>query len=727
MLQWQQWNRKFKAVLWTLALVGVVAALPLGVLRWQMEGTSKQVEYVMNYKDIELVASYQYNPAAFIDKQLEQMKAAGVTTMAVFEATLDDLVTAKRLNVYNQSQLALLQGKAPNLGLNETYVLFAGNEEEQALKPLITSAFERAGISVSPWAMDGRSGLQISAPIETATLISMDPDPIAMDRIHAAGFRILPRISDRIRPYNETEVRALLEQFKSYGVDRILFDGSAVKGFNDNAELHSLNSFAALLKEEGIGIAAIEGLKSPQSGFNTLAYLTDYNVVRLHSIPSALAATISPETLKDRFLLAAKDRNIRMFYLNAGASRSLDKGGVVDPLDKLVAALQGPDGTIQKLADFGFSPGPAEPFDVDHPSWTKAAKAIVCLGAVSMIALLIGAFANWLTIIAFVLGVIGSGGLYVLSKSTLEQGLALGAAISAPTLALIWVLNVIRRRTEGNRRNVGGEWSGNNRSQSVAQSAAGFEGATGRYTKWTSLLGDVFGIGRIKWIFNGIPAGQRFGNAITLFVFASLISMLGIPYVFGLLNNITYSLLLEQFRGVSLLHLAPIFLVALYLFLYMGSSVLENIRKLLSIQITVFWVIVVAVLGVVGLYYLSRTGNEGQASSLEMMMRNTLETTFGVRPRSKEFLLAHPLLLLGLFLALRYRAAWVLVIVGSIGQLSMVDTFAHIHTPLQISLIRDLLGLCLGAAIGCVLIAVWQLGEGVWRRWVRPAIVKYAE
>jgi hypothetical protein len=159
----------------------------------------------------------------------------------------------------------------------------------------------------------------------------------------------------------------------------------------------------------------------------------------------------------------------------------------------------------------------------------------------------------------------------------------------------------------------------------------------------------------------------------------------------------------------------------------MGSSVLENIRKLLSIQITVFWIIVVALLGIVGLYYLSRTGNEGSASSLEMLMRNTLETTFGVRPRSKEFLLAHPLLLLGLFLALRYRAAWVLVIVGSIGQLSMVDTFAHIHTPLQISLIRDLLGLCLGAVIGCVLIAVWQLGEGVWRRWVRPAIVKSAE
>ena len=96
-----------------------------------------------------------------------------------------------------------------------------------------------------------------------------------------------------------------------------------------------------------------------------------------------------------------------------------------------------------------------------------------------------------------------------------------------------------------------------------------------------------------------------------------------------------------------------------------------------------------------------------------------LETTFGVRPRTKEFLLAHPLMLLGLFLSLRYRAAWVLLIVGCMGQLSMVDTFAHIHTPIHISLIRILLGLGMGTVIGLILIGIWQIGEGIVKRFWR--------
>ncbi|EFM09045.1 conserved hypothetical protein [Paenibacillus curdlanolyticus YK9] len=723
MLQWQQWNRKLKVVLWALTLIGVIAALPLGALRWQMESTSKQVEYVMDYKDIVLVASYQNDPAAFLDQQLDRMKAAGVTTMAVFESTLDEFVMAKHINIYNRGQLALLEGKAPVPGRNETYVLFAGTEEQEKLGPLIEKAFERKDITVEPWSYDGRPGLKLNTPIENATLVSMNPDPMALEKINAAGFRILPRLSDRIRPYNQEAAGELVAQLKQYNVDRILFDGDAVKGFNDNADMNSLYGFAELLKNNHIGLAAIEGLKSPQQGFNTLSYLTDYDVVRLHSIPTGLAATITPETLTDRFLLAAKDRNIRMFYLNAAPSRSFDKGGISDPLEKLADALSGPDGTIQKLADFGFPSGNAEAFSFDTPGWAKAAKAIVCLGAVSIIALLIGAFASWLTIPAFVLGLIGSAGLYVLSASTLEQGLALGAAISAPSLALIWAMNVVRRRTEGNRRAVSGsDW--NHTSPTGAYSGAVRAGDAPR---WGSLLGDIFAIGRIKWIFNGLTASQRFGNAVVLFIVTSLISLLGVPFVFGLLNNIKYSLVLQQFRGVSLLHIAPIGLVALYVFLYTGTSVLANLRRLLSIQITVFWIAVVGILGIVGLYYLSRTGNAGHASSLEMLMRNTLETTFGVRPRSKEFLLAHPLLLLGLFLALRYRAAWVLIIVGSIGQLSMVDTFAHIHTPMHISLIRDLLGLGLGAIIGCVLIAVWQIGEGVWHRWLRTRIVPSAE
>jgi hypothetical protein len=155
-------------------------------------------------------------------------------------------------------------------------------------------------------------------------------------------------------------------------------------------------------------------------------------------------------------------------------------------------------------------------------------------------------------------------------------------------------------------------------------------------------------------------------------------------------------------------------------FLYgSGNTVFANTKKILSMPLTVLWIVAIGILGAAGLYYLTRTGNAGQVSDFELQLRSILENTFGVRPRTKEFLLGHPLFLLGIFLALRYRWAMVLLIPGTIAQLSIVDTFAHIHTPLLLSIIRILLGIGLGALIGLVAIAIWQLCEGARARWIR--------
>jgi hypothetical protein len=689
----QHLNRLARTWLWVLVAIGVIAALPLGLARYHMEKTSKEVEYVFNYRDLAQIANYQARPNSFIDEQLDNLKAAGITTLAVFETTLDDLAMSRSITLYDSAQVAWVAGKPAPPNENFTYLLFADPAAESELRPMIEQAFRGAGVSFSDWAFGGRSGIVLETPVADAVSKSMPPDPLALKAIKAHGMQIIPRLSDRMQPYNAEQMDKLMGQFAELGVKRLLFDGDLVTGFTDNEKTNSLVHFAGLLNKYDIGITVIENTKKPQSGINKLAFLTNYNVVRLYSLNAGDAAGMSPEAIADRFLLAAKDRNIRMFYMNGQPVKSINDGAITNPLDNVYEAIGGgedTEGAIAKLSSFGFPSGTAEPLHYEHASWQKPLKAIVVVGAIAFIALLIGAFLPIALLPAFILGLLGSAGLYVLSTSMLEQGLALGAAIAAPTLALIWVIGRIRTHTEGDRRTVGGDWTAapDNRSDRL------FGG---------------------QWIFQGLTSGRRLGMALGWFALTSVISLMGVPFVFGLLNNITYSLVLQQFRGVSLLHLAPIALVALYVFIYTGQSVMGNIRKLLRMQITVLWVVAAVVLGAAGLYYLSRTGNTGQAPGIELVFRNALEQTFGVRPRSKEFMLAHPLFLLGLFLSLRYRAAWVLMIVASIGQLSMVDTFAHIHTPIHISLIRDLLGLGLGAIIGLVLIAVWQLAEGAWK------------
>lgn len=712
-LRWQQWNRRARFVLWVIALIGVAAAMPLGAVRMDMEKSSKQVEYVFDYRDIIEIAERQARPQAFLTEKLAMLKESGITTMAVYESSLKELFLSGRLSYYSSRDAALLQGKFEPVGQNFTYILFNGPKEAEMIGPIVREAFDRAEAAYRDWSYGGRSGIVVEMPIAEAIMKTMDFDPMSLQTIHDAGFGILPRLSDRVQPYDQTATDALLAKLKEYGVNRVLFDGDKVKGASDQAMDNSLYQFGELLNKYDMGIAAIENLKKPQEGINKLAYITKYNVVRLYSLSDNDGMTMKPGAIADRFLLAAKDRNIRMFFMNGNVESSAEKGTIVHSLDKLSEAMSGKDGVVAKLTTAGFTPGSPKPFDYDPPSWNKPVRAIVALGAIALISLLAGAFIPGVYIPVFVIGLFGSAGLYKLNSSIMEQGLALGAAIAAPTLALVWVMNRIYSRTVGDRRVIGGaNWS-------VGRSQ---QGQTPHHPGAVSDNGS-----RMKWLFPALSTGKRFGLALNWFIVATLISLTAVPIVFGLLNNITYNLVLEQFRGVSLLHLAPIALVAVYVFFYNSQLTVGKLRELLTKPITVTWIILAAVVGIIGYYYLSRTGNSGQVSSVELVIRHFLESTFGVRPRFKEFLLAHPLLLLGLFLSLRYRAAWLLIIIGSIGQLSMVDTFAHLHTPLYISMIRVLLGLGTGMIIGCILIVAWQLVEGALRKWAPAIIRKYVE
>ena len=114
---------------------------------------------------------------------------------------------------------------------------------------------------------------------------------------------------------------------------------------------------------------------------------------------------------------------------------------------------------------------------------------------------------------------------------------------------------------------------------------------------------------------------------------------------------------------------------------------------------------VLGILAVAGLVYISRTGNESAfVSGFELQLRTALDQLLGVRPRTKEFLIGHPLMLVALYYGFRYRYGVGILALGMIGQVSLVNTFAHIHTPIIISLIRTGYGLLFGLIVGVGLI-----------------------
>ncbi|MEK4061180.1 MULTISPECIES: DUF5693 family protein [Paenibacillus] len=669
--KWQRWNIASRKWLWIIVIIGVLAALPVVYDRLQTEKSSKTVEFVFDYRDLVEVASYRSNPKDYISDQLDRLKDAGVQSMAIYESTLEDYRKARRLMLWGAADIANLTDTVIPENENYTYVLFTSADNSDALSAMIREAFSGLDIGTEDWSFRGQQGLIIKTPIEDATMKPLQPDPMTLDMLHGKGFNIVPRLVDSLK-YNQEAVQKLLDRYEELGVKRILFEGESVKGYNDDADLKSLDAFGKLMKERGMGIAAIENIKAQQKGFNKLAYELDYNVARLYSL-SEKDSGLSPEIIADRFALATKDRNIRMIYLNTIPARNTAKAQVTDTLDNLITSLSDPGGAVDKIEDNGFTLGQATAFEVVDSSYQRYFKLGAVIGAVSMVALLVSFFIPWLTLPAWVLGLLGSAGLLVVKPQLFEQALALAVAISAPTVATVMAIRKINEQGPPLRTN--------------------------------------------KLTYTVMSPKRRLVHSLVLYVKTALISLSAVPFVIALLNNITYSLVLNQFRGVSLLHLAPIALTALYVLLYRGEFTFNKTGQLLRTPITLIMVIAAGVLAIMGWYYLTRTGNSGSVSPLEMTLRTFLENTVNIRPRNKEFLLAHPLFILGAFMAYKYRNAAFIMIIAVIGQLSMVDTFAHIHSPVLISLIRGLLGLGIGLIIGLIAVGVWQIAEGCWKRW----------
>lgn len=678
-----QWNKRSIKWLWWLVILGMLASLPIAYERNETEQkTARKVEFVFDYRDLLEISDTQTDPRQFVTNQVKEMKKAGILSIAIYESTLNELKLARRIEVFSSHEATALTQSPISPNENFTYVLFAEKDSQEKLQPLIVQTFASLNVKTRPWNFKNQNGLIIEMGMEEANLKPMDPDPITLQMLKEQGFQIVMRMSNR-RPFQAEQMDALLAQLQKYGVKRFIVDGETVPGYVNDKDFENLEAMAELMKKHHMGLANIELQKVQQKGFNRLAKLLDYNVVRLHSFTERDGEKLTenltePELnsriqgVADRFVLAVKDRNIRMVFLNAKAVKNLDKGKILNPLDSLRDSLRGPDGAIPRIQDAGYTMGIAERFFPFHSGWQKIAKGLLFIGAIALIAVTISYFIPEIALFVFIVGLIGGAGLYVLNPNLFAQALALGAGTCAPTLAILFAIRTARRR-------------------------------------------------------NGTQGGSKLGFALWLLLKTSAISVIGICFIVGLLNSIIYQLVIDQFRGVSVLHLMPIILVALYWLLFNEDLThrekLQKGKKLLTSYISVLWVVGAAVLVAGAMYYLSRTGNEGQASAFERLFRSFLENTLGVRPRTKEFLIAHPLFLLGAYLCVKYRSALLLILVGVVGQASIVDTFAHLHTPLLISSIRIVYGLAFGILIGIGLIVIWEIVVRSWRRWT-PLLLK---
>lgn len=200
-----------------------------------------------------------------------------------------------------------------------------------------------------------------------------------------------------------------------------------------------------------------------------------------------------------------------------------------------------------------------------------------------------------------------------------------------------------------------------------------------------------------------IIVARRYASPVIRFIAANAVTLLGGLTIAALLFDGVFMQRIAAVPGIKAAMLLPLMLAPLALFPR------AQLRRLWQQPIAVRHAIIAALVAAMIAIVLVRSGNTSlDWARPDMGMRHWLEDLLSIRPRTKEFLFGQPLLMAGFLLG----SPW-LVWLGMVGQVSLINTFLHAHTPVVVSLIRTLYGIVLGGCIG------WAAGYIVKK--VRPA------
>ena len=185
------------------------------------------------------------------------------------------------------------------------------------------------------------------------------------------------------------------------------------------------------------------------------------------------------------------------------------------------------------------------------------------------------------------------------------------------------------------------------------------------------------------------------------------VNLLGGYVIVSCLNSLDYTMNLNMFRGVKVAFILPlIFYVVNYIIVYKVK--LKDIKEYIKSKSAISIIVSVVIMAFVFALYILRSGNFAilKASRLELKIREALEYGMGIRPRTKEFLIGYPMLML--FVYYRKNSNKILkFILGlgmTVGGVSIINSFCHVFTNIVVSITRSVNGLILGVIVGSIAI-----------------------
>ena len=677
-------NFKYNKIFIIMIIVGLISALMIDFQRHQVEERNNTVELAIDYEGLLRLSEMTGTP---IDEVFRQAKESGITSLAVYETTFKKLnVNGKTTAVSGSSLLtnyysgAMVDPEWRALVENGTVkgsMIYITGHDAQTFKEVTEDLYRRLGHDrVRELTVGGKTVLEVNDYYEEFLKANIGMPTDEMKLVNEAGFYVMARPSNYAK-CSKDDVDAVFKRLEGIKVSNMTFSGKECLGSPDE-----VNYVVEKLQERDITLGMIEGVTQlqfyPQNGLLEIAKAMDYKAARLYGIGPDEMAKMQIQQAVDRWSNTDPERNIRIDLL-----RIFEKPQ--GNMTLLETNMKYFSETRDMLERSGYKIGPAGTFEPFYPS--SLLRAVVMMGVAAAIVLYLSLIApsvkeKYLYMLLAVL-VIGMAGPVLMGHGNKIRVIAsLASANFFPAIAVIWQLDRIRAAKADVK---------------------------------ASLL-------------KIIPTAM-------LALFASgIISYAGAAYLSASLADTEYLLEVNIFRGIKLTFVLPLVLVAIAFLqrfdIFDGKmddtdGVINQLKKILDMPVKIKTLLGLGFVLIAGIVFVARSGHTSgmPVAGAELKFRAFLEHLMWARPRSKELLIGHPGFMLA---ALAWWRQWptmilfVLVIVATIGQGSMVETFAHMRTPIYMSFVRGLGGIGLGAIIGAVAMALVQL----WNSVLQPRIFK---
>ena len=707
----EKWKDRYNPILVTCIIVAFFAALYLMQIRVGIEKRNDTVEQTLDYQAIRMMAQREGYSSETL---LQQFKDAGVTTLIVYDATLERLDREKRISampgdVLQKSAAGVHHGDfdailaLPSLDPDAVYV--TRGHDEEAWNEVKEDLFLRYGeervttVSQVPEILEvkGDSRLLLEPDYRAKTPMMQAPLGLSVKELREVqqkGFYVAVRPQNYL-PYTQKGVDSLFARIDKANVQVTTYIpcGTDVIGFP-----RDISYMGKKLEERNIRLGLLEHVTQLQfanfAGLDDLLREVDNNAVRVLNIDAQENSKLMmPDALR-RWALADEERNIRVNYVRLFLK---PQNGVdiidlnLDYMRQITQQVKGRGykigvaGVFQKpdeavAASVNGNPGFAGSYNPD-----RKALLLVALGAWAALALYVGmiipAFKGTKQYLLVVAGMLVTAySLFMGRGLTIRQALAFLSAVLYPVLSMSVIM-----------------------------------------TLWENIKTD------------DKPLPGIIFTALWQLALAIVLSLIGATLNGSIMGDLRFMLEADIYRGVKLTFIMPV-LLTLLLFLRQYSIFQEKDAKadglfsqLLQIcktRLTLGHFVMLGVLLFVAYIFVGRSGHTGgvPVPAIEIKLRLFLEQVMYARPREKEFLIGHPAFFLAVLAAYRMAPNWLrlaLVLGAVIGQGSLVQTFCHMRTPAIMSYIRAADGYLLGSALGIIAVIAFSIIMPYVKPWLR--------